>query len=106
MLRILNVALLLCIGIGITAHAADQDRTKAVKIRDAIYMSPATGNVYMVTTPAGNVIVHTALSRQAPQSMKLLVAESHGAVKYIILTHGHADHIGGISLWKEAGTQI
>ena len=27
-------------------------------------------------------------------------------MKYIILTHGHADHIGGISLWKEAGTQI
>ena len=27
-------------------------------------------------------------------------------MKNIILTHGHADHIGGISLWKEDGTQI
>jgi alkyl sulfatase BDS1-like metallo-beta-lactamase superfamily hydrolase len=27
-------------------------------------------------------------------------------VKYIILTHGHADHIGGIGLWKQDGTRI
>src|SRR2546428_13227116 len=43
---------------------------------------------------------------QAAEARNLLVAESHGPVKYIVLTHGHADHIGGIPLWKEAGTQI
>jgi alkyl sulfatase BDS1-like metallo-beta-lactamase superfamily hydrolase len=69
-------------------------------------MAPVTGNVYMVTTPAGNVIIDTALPAQGPNARKLLVAESQGPVKYIILTHGHADHIGGIDLWKEAGTQI
>jgi alkyl sulfatase BDS1-like metallo-beta-lactamase superfamily hydrolase len=104
--RIIKGAVVLCLGIGMSAHAADQDRTKAVKIGDAIYMAPATGNVYMVTTPAGNVIVDTALADLAAEAKKLLVAENHGPVKYIILTHSHADHIGGISLWKEPGTQI
>jgi len=104
--RIINGAVVLCLGIAMSAHAADQDRTKAVRIGDAIYMAPATGNVYMVTTPAGNVVIDTALAGQAAEARKLLVAENHGPVKYIILTHGHADHIGGISLWKEPGTQI
>jgi alkyl sulfatase BDS1-like metallo-beta-lactamase superfamily hydrolase len=106
MRRIIQVVFLMCVGFGITARAADQDQTKVIKIRDSIYMAPTTGNVYLVTTPDGNVVIDTASSGQAPDARKLLLAESHGPVKYIILTHGHADHIGGIALWKEAGTQI
>jgi alkyl sulfatase BDS1-like metallo-beta-lactamase superfamily hydrolase len=104
--RIVNVALLLSISVGMGAQAADRDQTKAVKISDSIYMAATTGNVYLVTTPAGNVVIDTALAAQAPDARKVLIAENHGPVKYIILTHGHADHIGGIPLWKEAGTQI
>jgi len=104
--RIVHAALLLCIGIGVTASAADQAPKKAVKIQDSIYLAPATGNVYLVTTAAGNVVIDTALAGQAAEARKLLLAENHGPVKYIILTHGHADHVGGIPLWKEAGTQV
>ena len=106
MLRITGIAILLCVGIGTTAYASAQDQLKVVKISDSIYMAPTAGNVYMVVTPAGNVIIDTALADLAPEAKKLLVEESHVPVKYIILTHGHADHIGGIQLWKEAGTQI
>ena len=106
MRRIVRLAVLLCIGIATAAHAAGQEQAKAVKISDSIYMAATTGNVYLVTTPAGNVIIDTASAGQAANARKLLLAESHGPVKYIILTHGHADHIGGIPLWKEAGTQI
>jgi alkyl sulfatase BDS1-like metallo-beta-lactamase superfamily hydrolase len=77
-----------------------------VKINDAIYMAPTSGNVYLVNTPAGSVVIDTAMADQAPEAKKLLLPENHGPLKYIILTHGHADHIGGISLWKEPGTQI
>jgi alkyl sulfatase BDS1-like metallo-beta-lactamase superfamily hydrolase len=107
MLRIIGIATLLWVGIGMTASASDQDQPpKVIKINDSIYMAPTTGNVYLVTTAAGNVVIDTASSSQAPDARKLLLAESHGPVKYIILTHGHADHIGGIPLWKEPGTQI
>jgi len=99
------MTLLLCIGIGLAAHA-QQEPAKVVKINDAIYMATVTGNVYLVTTPAGNVVIDTATANDAPEARKLLGAVSQGPVKYIILTHGHADHIGGINLWKEAGTQI
>jgi len=104
--RVHTVALLLCAQLAITAHAAAQSPSNAIKIRDSVYMAPVTGNVYLVTTPAGNVVIDTATAAMAPDAKKLLTAENHGPVKYIILTHGHADHIGGIELWKEAGTQI
>jgi alkyl sulfatase BDS1-like metallo-beta-lactamase superfamily hydrolase len=105
MSRIIGIALFLCIGMGAAAQA-DQEPPKVVKINDAIYMAPFGANVYLVTTPAGNVVIDTGIADQAPDAKKLLVAESHGPVKYIVLTHGHADHIGGIDLWREAGTQI
>jgi alkyl sulfatase BDS1-like metallo-beta-lactamase superfamily hydrolase len=106
------VSLLLCTGIATTTHgahatpAADDDQPKAVKILEGLYMAPSAGNVYMVTTPEGNVIIDTALPELAADAKKLLVAENNGRVKYIILTHTHADHIGGIPLWKQPGTQI
>ena len=105
MSRTTSVALFLCISVWMTAQAR-QDQPKVVKINDSIYMAPLGANVYLVTTPAGNVVIDTGNPGVAPDAKKLLAAESSGPVKYIILTHGHADHIAGISLWKEAGTQI
>jgi alkyl sulfatase BDS1-like metallo-beta-lactamase superfamily hydrolase len=105
MSRIISVALFLCIGMGIAVQAQPAP-LKVVKINDSIYMATVVGNIYLITTPAGNVVIDTATERDAPEGKRLLGAQSHGPVKYIILTHGHADHIGGINLWKEAGTQI
>jgi glyoxylase-like metal-dependent hydrolase (beta-lactamase superfamily II) len=103
--RIIRIAWLLCLGMELAAHA-QREEPKAVKINDSVYMATVTGNVYLVTTPAGNVVIDTATANDAPKARKLLGAVSQGPVKYIILTHGHTDHIGGINLWKEAGTQI
>ena len=105
MFRIIGFAVLLSIAAGIAANA-QQDQPRVVKINDAVYMATVTGNVYLVTTPAGNVVIDTASANDAPVARKLLAEVSHAPVKYIILTHGHADHIGGIGLWKEPGTQI
>ena len=86
--------------------ALGQDDEKPVKINEAILMVPATGNVYLVKTSAGDVLIDTAIAEIAGEVKKILDSEPHGAIKYIILTHAHADHIGGISLWRQPDTQI
>lgn len=106
MLGVRGVVLVVWAGIGVAVWAVAQDQAKVVKITDTIYMAPMTSNVYLVTTPDGNVVIDTAPERDAQEAKDLLTAVSHASVKYIILTHGHVDHIGGISLWRQPGTQI
>src|SRR5580704_5219652 len=103
--RILGVAFFLFLAIGMPAQD-QQNPPKVVKINDSVSMAPLGANVYLVKTAAGNVVIDTGIADEAPEARKLLGAESHAATKYIILTHGHVDHIGGINLWKEPGTQI
>ena len=93
----------------ITLTTVGRNETKATKIADNIYQAIGWGNTFMVTTPAGNVIIDTSLAPNAALHTKLLRAESSAPIKYIILTHGHGDHTGGVPVWKQIGgpgTQI
>jgi len=103
-----NIRVVLCVvlGVGLAAFCLGQDDNQPVKINAAISMVPATGNVYLVKTSAGDVLIDTAIAEIAGEVKKIFDSEPHGPIKYIILTHAHADHIGGVSLWKQADTQI
>lgn len=79
---------------------------KVIKINEAISMVQGFGNTFMVTTEEGNVIIDTSIAMHAGKHHQLLTAENKGPIKYIILTHAHGDHTGGVQLWKQAGTQI
>lgn len=109
-MRLFKSALFLVFtGVGLATSFAAQnpeEQAKVVKINDHIYMAPVTSNVYLVMTPDGNVVIDTAPERDAETAKDLLTAVDHRPVKYIILTHGHVDHIGGINLWKQPGTKI
>lgn len=79
---------------------------KVIKVNEAISMVQGFGNTFMITTPEGNVIIDTSIVLHARKHHQLLTAENKSPIKYIILTHAHGDHTGGVPLWKEAGTQI
>jgi alkyl sulfatase BDS1-like metallo-beta-lactamase superfamily hydrolase len=83
-----------------------RDQKEALKINDHIYEAYGFGNTFLVTTSDGNVIIDTSIAFMAPRHKQLLTAVSDAPVKYIILTHGHGDHTGGVKLWKGDGTQV
>lgn len=82
------------------------DRQKAIQVSENIYYAVGFGNTFMVTTDEGNVIIDTSLPFHARRHVQLLKAVDDGPVKYIVLTHGHGDHRGGVQFWKEPGTEV
>jgi alkyl sulfatase BDS1-like metallo-beta-lactamase superfamily hydrolase len=86
--------------------SAGQDQKKALKFGEAIYQAVGFGNTFMVVTEAGNVIIDTSMPFNAARHKRLLQAENAGPVKYIILTHAHGDHAGGVPVWKQPDTKI
>ncbi|HEY7641808.1 MAG TPA: MBL fold metallo-hydrolase [Steroidobacteraceae bacterium] len=83
-----------------------ENQQAAVHVNDAIYLAYGFGNTFLVTTPAGNVVIDTSSVVRAPRAKELLQRENAGPIKYIILTHGHGDHTGGVPLWKGPDTQV
>jgi alkyl sulfatase BDS1-like metallo-beta-lactamase superfamily hydrolase len=79
---------------------------KAIDVNASIIYAPGFGNTFLVKTSEGNVIIDTSIAMHARVHKQLLAGKYSGPIKYIILTHAHGDHTGGIPLWNEPGTQI
>jgi glyoxylase-like metal-dependent hydrolase (beta-lactamase superfamily II) len=78
------------------ATAAD-----AVRVRDFLFMSEGASNSYLVTTPAGDVLINTGLGSEAPLHERAFGAVSRSPIRYIVLTQGHVDHVGGIDRFRQ-----
>lgn len=77
-----------------------------LRLNGAVYQASGFGNTFMVVTREGNVIIDTSIAFSANAHRNALRAISDAPVRYIILTHAHQDHTGGVGLWKEAGTEV
>lgn len=76
------------------------------QVANNVYYASGVGNVMMITTDEGNVIFDTGLVLQVAEQIKALKAISDAPVRYIVLSHSHADHIGGTRFWQEEDTQL
>ncbi len=65
--------------------------------------------VYLITTPAGHILIDTAMP-EATGQIKASIAKlgfKVSDIKYLINTHAHIDHTGGLAeLKKESGAQM
>ncbi|WP_084198291.1 MBL fold metallo-hydrolase [Halioglobus japonicus] len=76
------------------------------QLADSVYQATGVGNVMMIVTDEGNVLFDAGLVLQTPKQLGALRQVSDAPIKKIILSHSHADHIGGTRFFAEEGTEI
>jgi len=74
-------------------------------INDFIWVSEGNSNAYLVVTSEGRVIVNTGMGYEAPVHKAYFDSIDRGPVRYILLTQGHVDHVGGVDAFREDGTE-
>jgi alkyl sulfatase BDS1-like metallo-beta-lactamase superfamily hydrolase len=77
------------------------------KIADNIHYATGVANTIMITTSEGNVLFDTGLVLQSASQLRLLKEQvSDAPARTIVLSHSHADHIGGTRFWIKPETAI
>ena len=77
------------------------------EVAENIQYATGVGNTIMITTSEGNVLLDTGLVLQSASQLRLLKEQvSDAPIHYIILSHSHADHIGGTRFWTGEDTEI
>ncbi|MEQ1782439.1 MAG: MBL fold metallo-hydrolase [Hyphomonadaceae bacterium] len=65
-----------------------------------------SSNTIVLETPAGAVIIDTSRPPASQAHFDLLQKSGVTKAAYVILTHGHGDHTGGVALWKSVGAKV
>lgn len=89
---------------GFDIQPAHQPQTR--QINDFIYLSEGFSNSFLVVTSEGRVVVNAGMGFEAPVHKRNYDAVSSLPTRYILLTQGHVDHVGGVDFLREPGTEV
>ncbi|HIF94060.1 MAG: MBL fold metallo-hydrolase [Myxococcales bacterium] len=78
----------------------------ARRIRDNLFVSEGLSNTYLINTSDGRIVVNTGMGFEAPIHKRNFDRIGEAPVRYILLTQGHVDHVGGVDLFREEGTEV
>lgn len=68
----------------------------ALPIGSGIWMSPGLSNAYLVSTDEGRVVINTGMGFEGAVHRSNFDEVDDSPVRYVVLTQGHYDHVGGI----------
>ena len=71
------------------------------RINDFIVVSEGNSNVYLIETPDGGVLVNSGMGFEAPVHWHNLQQHSDLPLRYLVLTQGHVDHVGGVRYFRD-----
>ncbi len=71
------------------------------RINDFIVLSEAFSNCYLLQTSEGNIQVNAGMGMEAPVIKANFDDFSRDPLRYLILTQGHVDHVGGVAYFRE-----
>ena len=83
---------------------ASQD--EAERILDGVYLSRGLSNSFLIVTDEGRVVINTGMGFEAPVHKRNYDAIDDSPIRYIVLTQGHVDHVGGFDFMAEEGTEL
>ncbi len=78
----------------------------AIDVGAGVWCSPGMSSTYLITTNDGRVVVNTGMWFEARVHKRNYDAVTTVPTRYIILTQSHTDHIGGVDLFREDGTEL
>ncbi|MDE0884091.1 MAG: MBL fold metallo-hydrolase [Myxococcota bacterium] len=79
---------------------------EAEEILEGIYLSRGLSNSFLITTGEGRVVINTGMGFEAPVHKRNYDAVDASPIRYIVLTQGHVDHVGGVDFMAEPGTEL
>ena len=87
---------------------AGDTQVEAVAITPFVFMARDISNAYLVTTGDGDVMVNTGFFDDAHQQRNVALFAPHrtGPLRCIVLTQSHADHFGGVPVFREPDTTV
>ena len=89
---------------GFDIQPASQE--EAERVLDGIYLSRGLSNSFLIVTPEGRVVINTGMGFEAPTHKRNYDAVDDSPIRYILLTQGHVDHVGGVDYMSEEGTEL
>ena len=78
----------------------------AVDLGDGVWLSPGLSNTYLLATDEGRIVVNTGMGFEGPLHRRVFDAVDSRAVRAVVLTQGHFDHVGGVDSFRGERTDV
>jgi len=79
---------------------------RAEEVAPGIWCSPGLSNAYLLTTDDGRVVINTGMGLESQVHRANFDAVDSSPIRYIIVTQGHYDHVGGLDTMRDPGTHV
>lgn len=78
----------------------------AAEVSHGIWLSPGLSNSFLLTTDAGRIVLNTGMGFEGPAHRANYDAIDTAPIRYVILTQGHVDHVGGLDTVADSDSEI